>query len=491
MKGRGVQKKRSAALALFVLPGIWGTMCSAASKGAPCNIVLITIDTLRADHLSCYGYYRKTSPNIDRLAKKGIVCRNVYAPSSWTVPSMASLFTSVYPINHGVIHGIGYQQNKTRYTQEIFSPDLTTLAEALQEQGYTTFGVASNSHLSEKFGFTRGFDYFTSLPFLPAPAVNAAVYAWEDTIKKAGKYFLWIHYFDPHAPYTAQQPWINDYALQAHTEVLLDLHNRSAAELANLLLDFQKGELAAEMVPLRSGIEKLMRDFKDTTISPEDHSLALYDSEISYVDSTIGTLMERFNFSDDTLIIITSDHGEEFLEHGETGHGRNLYQQTIHVPLIVKMPHGQEGMILNQPISLIDVMPTILDISKVNPPAAMLGRSFREEKKLSLWLKKMMAGEDTDYGYSELDTKRSLKAILSPPWKYIYNCKDKTGQLFDIESDPLETHDLAGEKTGKRDQLRDHLLRWAETSKRYPTTQYDVEIPAEIKEQLKGLGYLE
>ena len=137
------------------------------------NIVLITIDTLRADHLSCYGYKRNTSPNIDKIAEKGIIFTNVIAPSSWTAPSMVSLFTSTYPINHGVIHSFESERGKKGYfKQEVFSSELTTLTEILKQNGYTTFGVSSNHHLTEVSGFARGFDYFKYLKSSTADRIN-------------------------------------------------------------------------------------------------------------------------------------------------------------------------------------------------------------------------------------------------------------------------------------------------------------------------------
>ena len=146
------------------------------------NIVLITIDTLRADHLSCYGYERNTSPNIDQIAEQGTVFKNVIAPSTWTVPSMASLFTSTYPINHGALTAT--RATNKIYMQDVFSDRLTTLAEILKDHGYTTLGVSSNSHLSRQFGFARGFDYFKGLRWVNARAVNKQIYLLEDKIKK-------------------------------------------------------------------------------------------------------------------------------------------------------------------------------------------------------------------------------------------------------------------------------------------------------------------
>jgi arylsulfatase A-like enzyme len=468
MKRCDLQTVLSVCLGLFILLSLPAVMCSASPKSGTFNMVLITIDTLRADHLSCYGYERKTSPVIDAIAENGIVCSNVFAPSSWTAPSMTSVFTSVYPVNHGVVHGIGYTKDSALNVQEIFSSDLTTLTEVLHEHGYSTFGVSANPHLSEKFRFDRGFDYFTCLPFEDAKAVNEAAFAWEDKIKKAGKYFLWVHYIDPHYPYTAQKPWIRSYASEAETRVLLNLSPESWW-----------------------GLKTLVKDVKD---DPKllKHLIALYDSEINYADAHVGMLMERFGLYEDTLVLITSDHGEEFLEHGETGHGHNLYQPSLHVPLIVKLPNKQlERTSLSQPMSLINVMPTILEIAGLDAPATAMGVSFRKKDGLFSWIKKKLSGADEDYIYAELDTMATLKAVIAPPWKYIYNRRDKTGQLYNIISDPLELNDRAQVETGESDRLKNELLRWAETTTRYPAKRYDVELSPEEKEKLKGLGYLQ
>lgn len=466
MKSRTLQKAVPSAIVFFIVLIMQVVICRASPKGGTCNIVLITIDTLRADHLSCYGYERKTSPNIDSLAAQGIICRSVHATSSWTAPSMASLFTSVYPVHHGVNHGVGYQAGKTLNFQEVFSPDLVTLTEALTGQGYTTFGVASNLHLGDKFGFERGFDYFSCLPFLPADKVNESVYAWEDEIKNAEKFFLWIHYVDPHAPYFAQEPWIRKYAAEVGTLEMLDQQRHSLTEWTG------------QMQRLEENVDSL------------DHCQALYDSEINYVDAQLGRLMQRLNLGTNTLIIITSDHGEEFLEHGERGHGKNLYQETVRVPLVVKFPGHLKGTIPDLPMSLIDVMPTILDMLNITPPPGILGRSYWQEKNLLTWFKGKVIGSDREYYYSELETKCSLKAIFSPPWKYIYDFKNNTGQLYNIRTDSGEIFDRGSTETGVGNQLKDQLFRWVETARRWPTTKYGEELSKELKEKLKGLGYL-
>ena len=299
------------------------------------NIVLITIDTLRADHLSCYGYNRETSPNIDRIAEEGILFKNVIAPSSWTAPSMVSLFTSTYPVNHGVVYGLLWKKHK-KYTQDVLSEGLSTLPEILKTQGYTTFGVSSNHNLTAELGFARGIDYFKYVGNAnSADRINEIVCSWEDKIKGGKKFFLWVHYMDPHHPYHDRLPWSAQYTSPSLTRAL-NLTGKSTKQLNKLIPIFKK--------------------------NPEHLSnlIALYDSEINYVDSHVGQLIQKFELDKNTLIIITSDHGEEFLEHGFIGHAWNLYQETILVPLIIKLPYSSDKRSIDKSINLLERLPKSL-----------------------------------------------------------------------------------------------------------------------------------
>ena len=431
------------------------------------NIVLITIDALRADHLSCYGYERETSPNIDKIAEKGIIFKNSIAPSSWTAPSMVSLFTSLYPINHGVIHGIFYVHNKTIYKQEVFSSDLVTLAEILQAHGYTTFGVASNRHLSEKFGFAKGFNYFECLHWHSAQSVNKVVHSWEKQIRKSDKFFLWIHYLDPHHPYKARNPWIEQYTPKAFTRKL-SLTSKSSSALTKLIPTFEKDPQALSNL------------------------IALYDSEINYVDSYLGKLIQKFRMDKNTLIIITADHGEGFLDHSQLGHGNNLYYETTNIPLIIKLPYSSKKETVNKQVNLVDIMPTILHTLNIDPPEQTLGKSILEKEGTLARLKKMLLGNEIpDCTFSELDTTHILKTIMTPEWKYIYNYTDRTEQLYNIKSDPLEIGNLADKKSRLCNQLKEKLFNWTSTAKKYPTKKQHFKLSPEEKEKLKGLGYIQ
>ena len=441
------------------------------------NIVLITIDALRADHLSCYGYNRDTSPNIDKIAEKGIIFKNAIATSSWTAPSMASLFTSLYPINHGVIHGMGYKKDETISTQEVFSDELITLSELLKEHGYTTIGVASNLHLSKKFGFARSFDYFACLPFEPAHSVNEVIGLWERTINKSDKYFLWVHYIDPHYPYSPKKPWVTQYISKESMSQITNLSDMSPWDLTVLHKKLKED---------KGWLSKL----KMTAL--EEKLLAHYDSEVNYVDSYIGELIQKFNLVKNTLIIITSDHGEEFFEYDFVGHGNNLHHETTRIPLIVKLPHSSVKEKVEKNVSLVDIMPTILHILDIVPPEQSLGQPFLEKERIVGAGKKIVLRKRPSmYVYSELDNWNTLRAVITPKWKYIYDYKDNAEKLYDITSDPMELNDLAEIETTQLRHMKERLFSWESHAKKYPTTKLSPKISLEEKEKLKELGYIQ
>jgi arylsulfatase A-like enzyme len=446
------------------------------------NIVLITIDTLRADHLSCYGYERETTPHIDKIAAKGFVFKDVIAPSSWTSPSMVSLFTSVYPINHGIIKG--FIQEKKIVNQEVFSDDLITLAEILQSGGYTTFGVASNLHLCEDYGFARGFNYFKCLSFHPAPSVNKTVYSWEKEIREADKFFLWLHYFDPHHYYSARSPWIEQYASESLTHEL-KLYKKSKEELFSLIPMLKEED--------------------------EAHSnlVALYDSEVNYVDYHVAEIIQKFGFDEDTLLIITSDHGEEFLEHGLLGHANNLYGETIDIPLIIRLPRQEIGKTVTQQASLLDIMPTILTLLEIPLSEQMLGESLLtkkgQERKLPdrILFSELQKGnhnmkailtDEWKYIHNHKGTIEKLydwaKNILKEDWRHLFNYEDPVVGLYNRKQDPHEKENLIKENPSVSAALKEQLLQWVNTSHSYPATKITVSLYRELQEKLKALGYI-
>ena len=423
------------------------------------NIVLITIDTLRADHLSCYGYHRKTSPHIDKIAKEGICFTNAISTSSWTSPSMASIMTSLYPISHGVRRGF-VKAGKT-YEQETLSEGFHTLAEILKKYGYTTFGAVANILMTEELGFGQGFDYYYCEGFDEAPAINEVVFSWEDKIKKSNKLFLWLHYFDPHDTYSAKSPWINDYAAElwiGNTH----LSKKTMKELRKLLPHFKNKRAALEYL------------------------ISLYDSEINYLDYHLGNLIYRLGLDKNSLIVITSDHGEEFLGHGSLGHGNSLYQELINVPLIIKLPfpHSASVSSINDtPASIIDIMPTILGVLGITPPQQIKGKNL-------LGKNEGPREQQRDYLFSELSQWYVLNAILKNNWKYIYNTCSQQEELYHITKDHKEIENLIYQEESTAHELKEELFKWASTSPRASSINKKIVPTKEIEEKLKALGYI-
>jgi len=423
------------------------------------NIVLITIDTLRADHLSCYGYQRKTSPNIDNIARKGILYTNAIATSPWTSPSMASIMTSLYPISHGVKHG--FIKSGKVYKQEILNEEIDTLAEILKNHGYTTFGAVANVHMVKELGFAQGFDYYYCEDFDDASVINDVIFSWKDKIKKSKKFFLWVHYFDPHDYYHARSPWINDYAAELWIGNT-DLSKKTMVELKKLIPIFEKKMSALEYL------------------------IALYDSEISYVDYHIGHLIYKLELDKSSLIIITSDHGEEFLDHGSLGHSHTLYQELIRVPLIIKLPFNFKdyvNKVVDESVSIIDIMPTILGLLGITAPSEIKGKNLLEKKKL-------LQGQKHNCLFSELSKRKILKTILRKNWKYVYNYWTQKAELYNITKDHKELKNLISQETSIAKELKRELLTWVLTSPKAPSIKRKVKPAKEIEDKLKALGYI-
>ena len=451
--------KHSASLLVFFLLFIASCTNRSTSK-SDFNIVLITIDTLRADHLSCYGYHRNTSPNIDKIARKGILFTNTVATSSFTSPSMASIMTSLYPVNHGIRHGI--IKSGEVYDQEILNGKFDTLVEILKGNGYTTFGAVANIHMAKELGFGQGFDYYYCEGFDEASALNEVIFSWRDQLKNSKKYFLWVHYFDPHHFYNPRTPWISDYS--AETWI---------------------GKNSFEKMSMNE-LKKLIPVLEDEK-NVLDYLIALYDSEISYVDYHMGNLFLDLGLDQHSMIIITSDHGEEFLDHGSLGHAHTLYQELIHVPLIIKPPVSLKESLMSinhKHASIIDIMPTILGSLEIIPP--------HENKGNNLFEVKMSSTEQTrDYIFSELDCGNIVHAILKNNWKYIYNAWTQGEELYNLSKDNKESDNLIHKNNSTATELKKELFNYLSKTPQTSPTKKRIKPTKEIEEKLKAMGYIE
>jgi len=288
------------------------------------NVVLYVIDTLRADHLGCYGYSRATSPSLDAFAHDAVRFARAYSTSSWTRPATASILTGLHPLRHRAI---------TRANPIV--ADVPLLSELLHGAGYRSEGFVTNVHVSSRWGFGRGFDSYEDVEEVAhsnrSDAVNREVLDHLGKIQPP--FFLYLHVLDPHSPYDAPPPFADKW--REHGTGPVQPH-----EVASL------------------GVEEVV---------------AAYDQEIAYTDHNFGELvaeLKRRGWYDNSIIVVTADHGEEFLDHGGLVHGHTLFEELVRVPLLLKLPGNRHaGTSASDPVSVMDIAPTILRQAGLAPAA--------------------------------------------------------------------------------------------------------------------------
>lgn len=434
--------------------------CGRATPEPRPDIILITVDTLRRDHVSSYGYDRRTTPFLDDLASAGVRFANGYSTSSWTVPSIASLMTALHPDSHGVVSGT--VSRGTVRGQQVLSGELIRLPELLRGAGYRTFGITANGHLAADLGYAQGFDRYENLGFgAVAEDVNRKLEEWKEELPGESSYFLWLHYFDPHAPYKPREPWLSRFA----PESLVEKPNRLIVNHAARYLELGVG-----------------RDSPDF-----EYVMALYDSEIAYTDDAIRRAAQMLDPNSDHLVIVTSDHGEQFLDHHKFGHQDALWEELIGVPLIVRLPGGRHaGRVVQDRVSLVDIGPSLLEFLGAGVPEQLQGESFMP----ALEGRRREATGPIVSSLSRHEGKR-IDAIVQDDWKLILHSGKRSRELlYNLGKDPGERASVAGSDRLKKlelmARLKEELARFSTGSE--PTIAGATE---ERLEELRSLGYVE
>ncbi|MCP5105622.1 MAG: sulfatase, partial [bacterium] len=438
------------------------------------NIILISIDTLRADHLGCYGYRRNTSPNIDAFAKESILFENAVVPRPKTTPSVVSYLTGLYPHTHEV-----------RGLNVPVSPRFNSIAEYLKNGGFTTAAFICNWVLkNDRSGLAAGFDrydekmstaHYRHLPFQRvAKDLNDDVYPWLDR-NSGAPFFLWLHYMDPHGPYAAPETFEE--------------------------FSYGKPLFIKKSSVLEYILSSHLGPGKETKTHLDANALiAEYDKEIRYCDFYVGKMLDRLKdlgLYENSLIIITSDHGESLTDHKYYfEHGKYTYDACSKVPLLIKLP-GVAGKRVNGQVCLIDIVPTILEV--VNR-RSVTGMPFEGKSLLPV----MEGREEQSHEFVFIEKENQIKAARSNQWKYIeYNqllkinrkVVRKKGQreLFNLIDDPGETVNLLA--TGMVDaarQLKRALEKWKNKNDGIKIKGLSKrKMDKEAVEALKSLGYVE
>ena len=471
------------------------------------NVILITIDTLRADHLSCYGYHRKTSPNIDNLAKNGILFKYAFSNGPWTPFSFPSILTSTYPLQFSFDFHL--------------SPERIMISEVLKKNGYFTAAFHSNPYLSSFYGYNRGFDVFSDFlltekrvkysyghPFLvklqkkvkerlesilgeanpfyhlivsfhekvlesrirtkrsqklmefdekyieDASSLNKKVIYWLRNVKEP--FFLWVHYMDVRMGYMPPDMCL-EYLVQFTSSLPDETKIRKLNEKIYRNIYVSKDDFSDEEV-------RLLID--------------LYDAETRYVDEHIRLLLDEvkdLGLLRDTLVVITADHGDEFLEHGDIHHNPKLYDELLHVPLIFYAPKLGKGITIGDLVSLIDLAPTIVDILGIKRPEQWVGESL-----LPL-LKGEKKANNAVISEVLVNGKRKI-AYRTKKWKFIFNIDNY--ELYNLEKDIGESTNVAEENL---DIVRDFSSKIEEHISMENKMRRNVEERKRTKEKIRKL----
>jgi arylsulfatase A-like enzyme/Tfp pilus assembly protein PilF len=392
------------------------------------NVLLLSIDTCRADHLGCYGHPGSTTPNIDRIAEEGVVFSNAYSPVPMTLPAHSSMLTGTDPPRHGV---------RDNFDHKLGEANLT-LAEILGRNGFTTGAIVSAFVLDSQFGLGQGFETYEDRLERPHEKPTVSERRGEETSRlalewlerhKDERFFLFLHYYDPHTDYAPPEPFASRF--------------------------------------------------------PESP----YAGEIAYTDHCIGRVIEGLKdlgLYDSTLIIITSDHGEMLGEHGELDHGYFIYQSAIRVPLIFRLPGLQESRRIDDPAGIVDNVPTLCSILGIDAPEGVQGRdlsgSFGDGEPLGeerpLYCESLLA---TKYGASP------LHGVVTDRWKYIRTTR---AELYDLTEDSEEANNLAEQRHDHARMLRDRLEQMLAGSAREAGSEGGAVLDEAGRRRLESLGYL-
>jgi arylsulfatase A-like enzyme len=437
------------------------------------DVVLITLDTTRADHLGVYGYERNTSPNLDRFAGDAIVYTRAWSTASWTLPAHASMFTGKLPTAHGAHYAaktgnaaLGDAMSDALWREfnsrasgprvNVLGEDQQTLAELLAVRGYATGVFAGGPWLSPEFGLLQGYAHrdakIDSMSGEPADALSDRAIAWIESVPRDRPLHLVVNYFDPHSPY-APPPGYDDLpAAKREIEVSIDA-----------------GIGGRPLPPAQ-----------------REAYIDRYDGEIRFMDHHFGRLLDALRAAgryDGAFIAVASDHGELFGEHRLMAHGRSLFEEVLRVPLLVRRPHGRAaGTRSDDPASLVDLLPSIAEVVALELPEDIQGVALGQR---ALVVAEIFPDAHSIRLYGKR-FDRTLQAAIRWPWKLVRSDSGTNG-LFRLDDDPAELRDRAGapEQAALETALDDALDGVHPPA----TLEAPGAVPDETRERLRALGY--
>ncbi len=472
--------------------GLWANPLLTSKAPKRPNVLIYMIDTLRADHASLYGYARDTTPFLKKLGVAGLVFENCQVQATWTKPSTASLLTSLYSFTHGIVNDY-----------DTIPKGAATMAEQLRAAGYVTAGIVANPFAGRISGLQRGFDYLDEWAVIQryrndaedrgtdSAAVNKIVFPWLEQHREE-PFFLYVHTTDPHAPYRPPAGFEEKFANPAETAEF----NRTYKRLVDKR-EYGGGAVVNRAGCLRNGVNP------DRFIH---QAMDRYDGEILHNDWSLEQLagkLKQLGVLDNTLIVVVSDHGEEFWEHGWTAHGQSLYQELAHGVLLMWNPKLiSAARRVAEPVQLIDVMPTVLDLLSLKIPDVVQGQSLAPFAKGQPFQRR---GPVMTSRYASPHAKGFVPengtdtvALLDANWKLIYRDKAKEVgmnkvELYDRRTDRADANNVAAQHPAEVSRMVTEIGKWLDAEKQIKNflgrgTQATMD--PKTLEQLRSLGYL-
>jgi arylsulfatase A-like enzyme len=470
------------------------------------NIILLIIDSLRVSNLSCYGYHRKTTPNIDAIAEQGALFEHAFSVGCWTLPVHASLFTGLFPINHGVT-----------ISKDALPENFPTLARHLQECGYQTVSFSNNAYISHITGLAQGFHLVEDIwrqsnprgirrtrmgqvikflerfgtPAKPiiylarvlqkiravskrkqnqrdkgARITNEKIQAWFREDRDPNRpFFMFVNYMEPHQPYNPPYPYDRSFMPSRFSPMrVAQVGNNS-----NVIEKIGEGRGQEDLEILR----------------------ALYDGEVNYIDNRIGQLVRYLKSTeilDDTVLVITSDHGDSLGEHNHIGHRMALYEQLVHIPLIIRYPKlFDSSSRVFQCVSLLDLYPTFLELAGANVPNESMNGLFS--------LMHPPSSDERPFIIAENTAPKSQNSVIarmvrSDRYKYIWK-SNHNHELYDIVRDPEELYNLTEAKPQAVEEMHEYLESWIRSAGEYRVEVGTAAYDEVLLERLRELGYVD
>jgi arylsulfatase A-like enzyme len=476
-----------------------GRRARAGDGSAPRGVILIQADTLRRDHLNFYGHSRETAPLLTRAAKEGVVFNHAISNASWTKVSSPSILTGLYPTTHGV----ALQTDRLPSTA-------TTIAEVFRAAGYATLSLSSVPFTGQYTNLHQGFEELHEASSLPAQGTALSAKTAREYVDRTAEwierhrevpFFVYLHVFDPHHPYEPYAPYNTKWSDPARMEA----HRRNVSAVTKVIDDpFMRGR----GLPTREEVVKA--GFDPSTYVQQE--LDWYDGSIRAMDAEMGRLFEllrRIGLDDETLIVLTSDHGTEFHEHGRFWHGQSVYGELTNVPLMIRWPSRvAAGRAIDDLVQSIDIVPTMLDLAGLPLPAGLQGQSLWPFLDSSAqggpagswpgWTPRPAISERVPTtAVVRDDQKRQSVSIIDGNWKLIHNTVQSPGlaefELFDYYKDPLNRNDVAAQHPDVVARLSKAIAGWrqmAVAARIKPDAETTKTLTAEELQRLRSLGYV-